>query len=980
MSDSDDLVILSPPTARKGFQGHLLISPERVKKEPAVQIGMVRPSLSAAATSNINTQPGLSVPLLNSQSASRTLSIPSSRVPVTSRHPAIVSAAAAGGPRLNPALQTPGPGLYYRTVNHREQQLDPQPHQQQQAAKSSLIQSGMPGPPTAQLPGQPASSFVINSQSGAPRVDQTAPVLLDSRLILSHVSPLENHDSHQLLNQIKYPHEPSAIIKCIECCDQFYFRHCYQHHRERQVVSITYNCEICNRKLAFYNKCALFAHVRTHKLGSVDPSKLTICSLPLPKLKTLSEVSLKQGVSQLEQAHAKYQEALKALNACLPPGSQQHQQQLLQQVGQLGANLNLTGAGASTAAASASATTASAATSTAAATAGLPGTSSGSAVVPITIDLEEGSGAGGGSDSAANSVAGDVAATVATDMSAASTASGAAGQEAKDSRPTAVVEPAVLQSLVVFGQGDAAPAEAAASSASTIPRPRQQQTCGVCGGSFDSLAVHLGDSLKECPLCKKFVPDSRCALRAHFRLHLSAPGPCPECGEEVAPATATQLEREVAMRVHLRSQCLHLQRSKVFICLKCEYPPRAFSALRQLADHIIHSHTEKFFKCTVCTLAFRHTNQLAAHLEKEHNSQLTGKPAKIFKCPICDLIFNDSSNLGKHLLTHLPHQLFCKSAMAFRCLDSCRQIFLEKKGLKRHLNTCRSTVVTDANLPCVLCEINVSFFNNVAELRSHEETHLNQTAGGWCPNCETEVPANLLDHLRQEQKAKDIKEGRIQEEQQKQEKPQKQQQQVQEPKQQKPDAKQSEQQQQQQVKVTCHCGREMSGASEVAKHTSEAAHPIVPEAQLVNPQSGPSVLYRCRDCPTQLPCTELTEHIFAQHPGLCYLCNSAQRSSAHLLACLLAGARMEGSQLDDDAGASSEAASAAQSRPPGRGSSGQPSGSSNSSGSSRSRSRPRLPASPRRPPLKSRRLRQPRPRPPPRHPAAWPAASAACAS
>uniref|UniRef100_A0A1I8GK54 C2H2-type domain-containing protein n=1 Tax=Macrostomum lignano TaxID=282301 RepID=A0A1I8GK54_9PLAT len=839
----DDLVILSPPTARKGFQGHLLISPERVKKEPAVQIGMA----------------------------------PRHRIGSSCRRP-----------QAQPGSADPGPGLYYRTVNHREQQLDPQPHQQlqqqqQQAAKSSLIQSGMPGPPTAQLPGQPASSFVINSQSGAPRVDQTAPVLLDSRLILSHVSPLENHDSHQLLNQIKYPHEPSAIIKCIECCDQFYFRHCYQHHRERQVVSITYNCEICNRKLAFYNKCALFAHVRTHKLGSVDPSKLTICSLPLPKLKTLSEVSLKQGVSQLEQAHAKYQEALKALNACLPPGSQQHQQQLLQQVGQLGANLNLTGAGASTAAASASATTASAATSTAAATAGLPGTSSGSAVVPITIDLEEGSGAGGGSDSAANSVAGDVAATVATDMSAASTASGAAGQEAKDSRPTAVVEPAVLQSLVVFGQGDAAPAEAAASSASTIPRPRQQQTCGVCGGSFDSLAVHLGDSLKECPLCKKFVPDSRCALRAHFRLHLSAPGPCPECGEEVAPATATQLEREVAMRVHLRSQCLHLQRSKVFICLKCEYPPRAFSALRQLADHIIHSHTEKFFKCTVCTLAFRHTNQLAAHLEKEHNSQLTGKPAKIFKCPICDLIFNDSSNLGKHLLTHLPHQLFCKSAMAFRCLDSCRQIFLEKKGLKRHLNTCRSTVVTDANLPCVLCEINVSFFNNVAELRSHEETHLNQTAGGWCPNCETEVPANLLDHLRQEQKAKDIKEGRIQEEQQKQEKPQKQQQQVQEPKQQKPDAKQSEQQQQQQVKVTCHCGREMSGASEVA-----------------------NVLYRCRDCPTQLPCTELTEHIFAQHPGLCYLCNSAQRSSAHLLACLLAGARMEGSQLDDDAGASSE--------------------------------------------------------------------------
>uniref|UniRef100_A0A1I8FKF8 C2H2-type domain-containing protein n=1 Tax=Macrostomum lignano TaxID=282301 RepID=A0A1I8FKF8_9PLAT len=646
-------------------------------------------------------------------------------------HPAIVIGSSCRRPRLNPALQTPGPGLYYRTVNPREQQLDSQPHQQQQAAKSSLIQPGMPGPPTASA-SRPAGQFLLIKQP--------------------------NHDSHQLLNQIKYPHEPSAIIKCNRVLrPSSTSGHCYQHHRAPGGV-ITYNCEICNRKLAFYNKCALFAHVRTHKLGSPTAAKL----------KTLSEVSLKQECPSWRQAHAKYQEALKlstpACRRAVSSNSSSCCSRSASSAGQLEPDRRRSVHCALPL------------------PPGFPGRSQAAPWCSITIDLEEGSGTGGGSDSAANSVAGDVAADCPTDMSAASTASGAAGQEAKDSRPTAfnrsfakgASTPSPRPNRGLLGFNDSSPAPAA--------------NLRVCGGSFDSLAVHLGDSLKECPLCKKFVPDSRCALRAHFRLALVRPGPVSGVRRGGGPATATQLEREVAMRVHLRSQCLHLQRSKVFICLKCEYPPRAFSALRQLADHIIHSHTEKFFKCT--------------------------------------------------------------SAMAFRCLDSCRQIFLEKKGLKRHLKHLPQHGVTDPTCP----------------------------------------------------------------------------------------------------------------------------------AQLVNPQSGPSVLYRCRDCPTQLPCTELTEHIFAQHPGLCYLCNSAQRSSAHLLACLLAGARMEGSQLDDDAGASFEG-SVGGAKPAARSGFKRPA--EREQQQQREQQKPE-PAKIARVSSSAAAEESASPpasaRPPPRHPAAWPAASAACAS
>lgn len=72
------------------------------------------------------------------------------------------------------------------------------------------------------------------------------------------------------------------LFKCGECSDVFLFERSLQAHKQRRSVRIQYYCEVCQRSVILFNKCALFEHVRSHRFGSIDPKRIFITTLTHP--------------------------------------------------------------------------------------------------------------------------------------------------------------------------------------------------------------------------------------------------------------------------------------------------------------------------------------------------------------------------------------------------------------------------------------------------------------------------------------------------------------------------------------------------------------------------------------------------------------------------------------------------------------------------------------------------------------------------
>ncbi|XP_077989254.1 zinc finger protein 532-like [Glandiceps talaboti] len=77
---------------------------------------------------------------------------------------------------------------------------------------------------------------------------------------------------------------PDGGYKCLECSDSFALETSLGMHLERRSMMIVYVCEICNKKLVFYNKCSLLRHVRLHYSKSAKNITVSLKSVEVTPL------------------------------------------------------------------------------------------------------------------------------------------------------------------------------------------------------------------------------------------------------------------------------------------------------------------------------------------------------------------------------------------------------------------------------------------------------------------------------------------------------------------------------------------------------------------------------------------------------------------------------------------------------------------------------------------------------------------------
>uniref|UniRef100_A0ABM0GT45 Zinc finger protein 532-like n=1 Tax=Saccoglossus kowalevskii TaxID=10224 RepID=A0ABM0GT45_SACKO len=77
---------------------------------------------------------------------------------------------------------------------------------------------------------------------------------------------------------------PMDGYRCLECGDAYLFESSLNMHLERCSLTITYVCEVCNKKLVFYNKCSLLRHVRLHYSKSAKNINVSLKSVEVSSL------------------------------------------------------------------------------------------------------------------------------------------------------------------------------------------------------------------------------------------------------------------------------------------------------------------------------------------------------------------------------------------------------------------------------------------------------------------------------------------------------------------------------------------------------------------------------------------------------------------------------------------------------------------------------------------------------------------------
>ena len=478
--------------------------------------------------------------------------------------------------------------------------------------------------------------------------------------------------------------------------------------------------------------------------------------------------------------------------------------------------------------------------------------------------------------------------------------SSAATASEEDSDVTVMGMSVVASSNDKTSTSSVAVTTAAVAHSSSVP-----QTCPVCCEQLppnQTLNTHLSTGPeRECALCLMRVVGSSCAFKAHLAFHLGVPRVCPECGWTLPDSWSVHRINE-AMRRHQRTNCFHFQRVRVYLCQRCQATPRAFSSHKQLVEHIISVHVERFCRCPVCRVAFpsKFSDQLGAHMRMVHNSSSSDSMANrhtIFKCPLCNDVYEEVEGLTSHIHGHLANNLRCQ-VYAFKCLDRCKQIFMDQWSLAKHRRICkvqRTATPEPKGLPCLLCDKAAPprYFQRARDVLHHERSHLHVPSGEtgvMCPWCAQRLTTKdvdvLLDHLRRHVNAEDnsnnvsatstnaATENVLS---------------VDESDGDNDAVDNSSSSPPVPVSATplqCHCGQQITTFSELQEHCASEQgrqHPVVPESRYTQANDD---LFRCSACEQVLEAPPLTEHIFAQHTSLCYCCNHARLTMRHLWDCL----------------------------------------------------------------------------------------------
>ncbi|XP_039276559.1 zinc finger protein 532 isoform X2 [Nilaparvata lugens] len=438
----------------------------------------------------------------------------------------------------------------------------------------------------------------------------------------------------RLLNSRALPvYEPPApqpfafrMLSCVDCQDKFTQKSSLDLHRARRSMLITYWCGVCQRRLSYFNRCALLTHLRTHnhKLSSLDPTGITIQPLPsnliqlsnpsvkpLPAQKTgnpsrpIQTNSVATDVNDLQSGVTRIQvdRVLESVDKTVPAAPKN----------------------------------------------------------VVTVALQRGKPA---------TVVKDV-----TNVGKPVPVNGLLPKDATDSPTTTLLSPAMTSPN--HDNKDV-------KSAKLVKhKPYQRiKTCPECKLSF-GISTTLQDHLLgenrplrpelQCNACSLVLPTS-CSLRMHLRIHIPIkPHRCPECGVEY--------ENYDRFMKHIKFECCHQARVVKFMCTLCGVPETTLSRLRV---HVLDFHTRRVFKCSNCSIAFLSKNPMAQHYKDVHPG-ITASAILFSQCKFCPDKMIPQKRFPTHVARHLMYGKF--KVYMYECYG-CEEYFKVKKDLIDHFETC----------------------------------------------------------------------------------------------------------------------------------------------------------------------------------------------------------------------------------------------------------------------------------------------------
>ncbi|XP_053318946.1 zinc finger protein 592 [Spea bombifrons] len=201
--------------------------------------------------------------------------------------------------------------------------------------------------------------------------------------------------------------------------------------------------------------------------------------------------------------------------------------------------------------------------------------------------------------------------------------------------------------------------------------------CLECGKQVDDytcLAGHYQRVAEDkdgltCQVCQMMLPN-KCSYGAHQRTHThKSPYCCPECGV---------LCRSAYFQTHVKENCLHYTRKVAFRCIHCGL---VFMSLGLLKGHIQDKHCEVFHKCSFCPMAFKSTENTAAHITAQHPTATHTNAQIIYKCS-CETVFNKKRLLHQHFYQNTNTLL----VNVFKCPE-CQLAYMQKQLLIQHLKS-----------------------------------------------------------------------------------------------------------------------------------------------------------------------------------------------------------------------------------------------------------------------------------------------------
>lgn len=234
----------------------------------------------------------------------------------------------------------------------------------------------------------------------------------------------------------------------------------------------------------------------------------------------------------------------------------------------------------------------------------------------------------------------------------------------------------------------------------TKPQTITAFTCSECKEEFSThlaLGRHFGKGktvwkqteLRVCSICQHKLTPSTCSLSAHLRIHRrETPYTCPDCGIVVQGSWDVFL-------YHLRHQCFHYSRCIGYTCHICSVC--TYNQSTMLRSHILNSHSESYFKCPGCPMAFKTNSGFENHFTTAHPTKKLESAKSIYKCPECDTVFHKRSQLQSHVDNHIQKRTH-EVQFIYKCLD-CYRLFDNQIQIYEHNKTHSHT----EHIVCCLC-------------------------------------------------------------------------------------------------------------------------------------------------------------------------------------------------------------------------------------------------------------------------------------